>query len=301
MGLKEQRAGYWHKPDRLPVVALKEQTRTMSYAALMVHFDDHPNARRRARLAADLARRFDAVLIGIAGYSYLPSFLADGSAEDAGEAEDERQELAEHLVELEARFRVLAKHAGEVEWRGAIASANDLVPRAARAADLVIIGRKPNPKDFYYSLDPGLSILRAGRPVLLVPDETDSLQARRVVVAWKDTREARCAVRDALPFLKQAEKAMVVTVTESGTEIRAQQSVDDLAQFLLRHEVSVAAKTSLHARQSIAAELQRFASDEGADLIVAGGYGRSRLGEWVLGGVTRDLLSSSPVCCLLSH
>jgi hypothetical protein len=153
----------------------------------MVHFDDRPDARQRVRLAADLAGGFDAVLIGIAGYSYLPSFLADGPAMDDGNGE--RQEATELLVELGEKFRVLAKHANQVEWRGSMAFANNLVPREARAADLVIIGRKQDPRDFYYSLDPGVSILRIGRPVLLVPDEIASLQARHVVVAWKDSRE----------------------------------------------------------------------------------------------------------------
>jgi nucleotide-binding universal stress UspA family protein len=94
---------------------------------------------------------------------------------------------------------------------------------------------------------------------------------------------------------------MIVTVCEHGTETQAQKSIDDLAEYLLRHTVSVAAKAYLHTPQSISGELLRFASDENADLIVAGGYGRSRLGEWALGGVTRDLLSNSPVCCLFSH
>jgi nucleotide-binding universal stress UspA family protein len=265
----------------------------------MVHFDDLPNARLRARLAADLAGRFDALLIGISGYLYLPSFLAEYPAK--GRVDDEPQEMAQLLADIGGRFRMLAKHARKVEWRGCMAFANDLVPREARAADLVIIGRKQDPRDFYYSLDPGVSILRTGRPVLLVPAEIASLQGRRVVVAWNDSREARRAVRDALPFLKEAQQVMIVTVCENGNETQAQRSIDDVAEYLLRHTVGVAAKAYLHTTQSIAGELLRFVGDENADLIVAGGYGRSRFGEWVLGGVTRDLLSNSPICCLFSH
>ena len=78
--------------------------------------------------------------------------------------------------------------------------ANNLVPREARAADLVIIGRKQDPKDLYYSLDPGVTILRAGRPVLFVPDEIDLLQARRVVVAWNDTASAVVLFAMGFPF-----------------------------------------------------------------------------------------------------
>jgi nucleotide-binding universal stress UspA family protein len=90
-------------------------------------------------------------------------------------------------------------------------------------------------------------------------------------------------------------------VCEDGTESQAQRSIDDLAEYLQRHKIEVRIRAYLRTTQSIAGELLRFIRDEHADLIVAGGYGRSRLGEWVLGGVTRDLLASSPVCCLFSH
>jgi nucleotide-binding universal stress UspA family protein len=176
-----------------------------------------------------------------------------------------------------------------------------LLRAKARAADLVIIGRKQDPRDLYYSLDPGITILRAGRPVMLVPEKIDLLEARRIMVAWKDTREARRAVRDALPFLKRAKETVIVTVCEHATETEAKQHIDDVENYLLRHKVIVGAKAFLSAEQSIATELLRFAENERADLIVSGGYGHSRLGEWALGGVTRELLSESPICCLFSH
>ena len=274
---------------------------TMSYAALMVYFDDAPDARQRARLAADLAGRFDATLIGIGGQANLSSFLAEGHRAATEENDGERREMTQLLAVFERSFRVLTKQANRVEWRGSMDFANDLVPREARAADLVIIGRARDPADLFYSLDPGGAILRAGRPVLFVPEHLSAVAARRVAVAWKDVREARRAVRDALPFLREADDVMIVTVCEDGTEEHAQKSINDLASYLRRHEIEVRIKAYLHTTQSIARELLRFVRDENADLIVAGGYGRSRLGEWALGGVTRDLLASSPVCCLFSH
>lgn len=273
----------------------------MSYAALMVHFDAGRNGGRRARLAVGLADRFHALLIGIAGRSYLPTFLAEGPDADAERNDGERKEMMHLLADMEKKFHASTKNAKHVEWRGILDYANNLVPREARAADLIIIGRKQDPGDLYYSLDPGVTIVRAGRPVLLVPDDIDSLEARRVVIAWKDIREARRAVRDALPFLKEAKEVMIVMVCEHGAETQAKRSIDDIENYLLRHKVVVGAKAFLHTHQSIAAELLRFAKDENADLIVAGGYGHSRLGEWALGGVTRELLSNSTICCLFSH
>ena len=69
--------------------------------------------------------------------------------------------------------------------------------------------------------DPGVILLRAGRPVLLVPDTVAPLQLRRVVVAWKDTRECRRAVRDALPFLQRAKEVLLVGIGEGEAESNA--------------------------------------------------------------------------------
>jgi nucleotide-binding universal stress UspA family protein len=273
----------------------------MSFAVLMVHLDGTPNSGRRARLAADLADRFQSALIGIAGRSYLPSFLADGPAAEAGQNNAERQEMMKLLAHVEKTFRAAAQQVRQVEWRGIFDYTNNIVPLEARAADLVIVGRKQTPGDLYFALDPGMTILRAGRPVLVVPEELDSLAARRVVVAWKDTRESRRAVHDALPFLRDAKEVMIVEVGEHGTEMQSQKHIDDVADHLLRHKVVVGAKAYLHTERSAAGELLRFAKDEKADLIVAGGYGHARLNEWIFGGATRDLLADSPMCCLFSH
>jgi hypothetical protein len=140
----------------------------------------------------------------------------EGSAVDAEGNNGERKQMVDRLAYTGKKFRASSAQLRNVEWRGIPDDTNNLVAREARAADLVIIGRKQDPRDLYYSLDPGITILRAGRPVLFVPNKTDSLEARRIVVAWKDTREARRAVRDALPFLKEAKEAMIVTVCEHG-------------------------------------------------------------------------------------
>ncbi len=274
----------------------------MAYAALMVHVDEGRDSPGRIRLAVDLADRFEAALIGVAGRGFLPNVPADGPAPDGGAGDGERREVMRLLAGLEKKFRTSAEHLARLEWRGAVEFANNLVPREARAADLVIIGRKQDgPADLYFALDPGVAILAAGRPVLLVPPDVDALAARRVVVSWKDTRESRRAVRDAIPFLRTAEEVMIVEVCEHGTEMQSQRSVNDVASHLLRHKVVVRSKAYLHTEQTVAGELLRFAKDARADLIVAGGYGHSRLGEWAFGGVTRDLIADSPVCCLFSH
>jgi len=167
----------------------------------------------------------------------------------------------------------------------------------ARAADLLVVGRQA--EDVARSLDPGSVVLRAGRPVIVVPPNIDTLEAARIIVGWKDTREARRALRDALPFLQRAEAVTIVEVSE--TEARAHARAADVTRYLGRHKVQVGPSIAARTKGGVADELIRLAKVEGADLIVAGAYGHSRLGEWAFGGVTRDLLASSPVCCLFSH
>jgi nucleotide-binding universal stress UspA family protein len=256
----------------------------MSYAALMVYFDASAQSQARLRLAGGLADRFHAALIGIVGLPNLPTNFAN--ATDA-------------LANIERKFRDAAKPHKDVEWRGGPVWASTLIAQEARAADLVVAGPIPDARDLSNAHHPGAVILCAGRPVLYVPEGLDSLAARRIVVAWKDTRESRRAVRDALPFLRDAERVTIVEASEHAA--RGRTSIDDVADYLKRHKVIVATKTYLTTKKSVADEILRFAREESADLIVAGGYGHTLLGEWIFGGVTRDLLAHAPVCCLFSH
>jgi nucleotide-binding universal stress UspA family protein len=93
----------------------------------------------------------------------------------------------------------------------------------------------------------------------------------------------------------------VLEVCDDGAESVGRQHVDDVAQYLARHGISIGSATVATTTQRVADQLIESARAEDADLIVAGGYGHSRLGEWIFGGVTRDLLKSSPVCCLFAN
>ena len=179
-----------------------------------------------------------------------------------------------------------------------------LVMIGSFALNVVLIGRYPDavfylPFTRVWELMAGAILLRAGRPILIAPATVGSPGLRRIVVAWKDTRECRRAVRDALPFLREAEHVVIVGIDEGQSDNAA--TLSDVAQYLLRHRVVAPREIWRRAQGPIGAELLRLVRDEGADLIVAGGYGRSRLGEWIFGGVTHELLTSSPVCCVLSH
>jgi nucleotide-binding universal stress UspA family protein len=209
--------------------------------------------------------------------------------------------MAHVLAETGEKFRAAAKHVAEVEWRGLPDDVTHLITNEARAADLVIIGREQDSDNPYYGLDTSAAVARMGRPALLVPEGIESLKAQRILIAWKDTREARRAVLDALPFLQRAETVVIVEILEEGEENGASHRLKDVANYLTRHRVDIITQQVRPADVTAANSLLRLIEDENIDLLVAGAYGHSRLGEWAFGGVTRDLLRESPICCLFSH
>jgi nucleotide-binding universal stress UspA family protein len=274
---------------------------SMSFAAMIVHIDVERDSEQRVQLALGLADRFRATLIGVAGMALRPAFAGGGIVVYAEPTQRDREKVTARLEEMGAKFRAQGQGLEQIEWRTALEIPSELVAREARAADLVIVGRRHTGDNVHDLVDPGAILLRAGRPVLVVPDVIAPLQLRRVVVAWKDTRECRRAVRDALPFLQQAKEVLLVEIGEDDAESKAKKNLADVANYLVRHRVIVAAEIWRRARGPAATELLNFVRNENADLIVAGGYGHSRLGEWIFGGVTHELVGSSPVCCLLSH
>jgi nucleotide-binding universal stress UspA family protein len=267
---------------------------------MMVHVDVARDCEQRIQLALALADRFQAILIGVAGLTLRPAFAAGGVVVYHELTEDDCRTASARLDDIGRRFRLKGQHLKQVEWRSALELPYELVSREARAADLIIVGARHTGGNLHDLVDPGVILLRAGRPVLVVPAVVAPSQLHRVVVAWKDTRECRRAVHDALPFLQRANEVLILGIDEGQPET-AKPHLPDVAAYLRRHGVAAVREVWRQARGPVAAELLNLVRNENADLIVAGGYGHSRLGEWIFGGVTHELLASSPVCCLLSH
>jgi nucleotide-binding universal stress UspA family protein len=271
----------------------------MSYATLMTSVDSESPIENIVRMAAALAVRFSATLIGVSAQAVRPPVFSEGIL-ISDVSPDEIKAVLERLSKQEKWFRKAATKCGSLQWRSAIDFPTDMLTQEARAADLVIINGRRKPGDEYNSLNPAGVILKSGRPVLVVPEGVESIAADHVVVGWKDTREARRAIQDALPFLHEASRVTVVQVYREGDEERSRRATEDVVRFLSQHRIRSEAKTMLH-KNSDAMQLVEFCLNERADLLVTGAYGHSRLGEWIFGGVTHELLTSSPVCCLMSH
>ena len=142
-------------------------------------------------------------------------------------------------------------------------------------------------------------LLATGVPLLLIADVDVPLRADRVMVAWRDKREANRAITDALPFLQRAKAVRVVSIC--APEEADAEGLAAVAQRLSRHGVAVETAAIPPSRTSVTLDLEAAAESFAADLIVAGVYSHSRLREWVLGGVTGELMAASTRHLLLSH
>jgi nucleotide-binding universal stress UspA family protein len=276
----------------------------MDYKTLMVHLELGQSNDKILAITADLAQRHKAHVIGIA--SCQPIQLAYNETYVDGDVLVEDRKLIEkQMKEAEAQLRsALDGKANGVEWRSTVTFGPlaDYMAQQARAADLVITGPDLRGSVFDHTRQVGIAdlIMEAGRPVLIVPKGHGALGLNRVIIAWKDTRECRRAVADALPLLKMAHGVNVVEIAPDEEISRAKHHVADVVDWLGRHGIK--AKAEAVVSTGLDSEcLDDLAHESQADLIVAGAYGHSRLREWVLGGVTGDFLINPNRCVLLSH
>lgn len=274
----------------------------VTFSTIMVHVDFERSNNACLPIAVDLAEQFGAKLIGIAAFTMQVPFEEDAILSQTV-IEDLRSQSAKQMMEAEARFRSAAgTRPRHVEWRSAMAWPMGFIAREARVADLIIAGANRDgllPFDQPWRLDPGDLVMQAGRPVLVVPPDAGKLKLKCAMIAWKDTREARSAVNNALPLLHKVEEVVVVEVIENESDrTAAHGALDDVVSWLGHHGIEASARVfHFPDDQQPMKKLWQY----GADFIVAGAYGHARVREWVFGGFTRDLLMRSSQCAFLAH
>jgi len=272
----------------------------MTFASIMVSVDLSCDASGRIKVAAHLADAVGARTVGVAAQApdHVTAQVGPMGASAFLPALS-RRTVSDGLARAGELFRAAVGTRSRVSWRSALEPGLAFLSSQALAADLVIIGRGcpdgasgcPSP------LDAASVVLAVGRPVLVVPPGIDHLAVRRVMVAWKDTREARRAVFDALPILRLANRVDVVAVTDAdGTSGAA-----DVAAYLATHGIDATFVEHRSDGESGGEALLDLASEGATDLIVMGAYGHGRVREMVLGGFTRDVMRYAPICSLLSH
>jgi nucleotide-binding universal stress UspA family protein len=257
--------------------------------------------------AVSVASAFEAHLAGIAFAldPFIPPTMGIGDMVPAAWIDDQRAEAQASAKAAIARFEEAARRNGisAESWsiNSSLAGAAETFGRIAARFDLSIVRQAEPGKAPLEGLVVEAALFDAGRPVLVVPYiHKDALKLDRVMVCWDGGRHAARAVGDAMPFLRRAKAVEVVIVrgdAGKGDEIPGA----DIGEHLARHGLKVDVKRIVAADGDVPETILSHAADAGTDFLVMGGYGHSRLREFVLGGVTRGLLESMTVPVLMSH
>ena len=281
----------------------------MSYKDLLVVLDSDAASRGRIALAAALAERFASHLVGLyplpipqaprhLGY-YDPALLDPFFRElraQAQEVSDKEREAFEHAASLRGL---------SAEWRVVDEGPQSDPALHARYVDLTILGQlDPDRRDAdLVRPRPEHVTLASGRPILVVPYAGRfETVGRRVLIGWNATREATRAVNDAMPLLAAAEVVTVLTIdAREGPDAHGELPGADISLHLARHDVKAEVERTVSAGIPAGEVLLSRAADLGADLLVIGAYGHSRVRELLLGGATRSILQSMTVPVLMSH
>ncbi len=279
----------------------------MTVKTLLVHVDNSKHCAARLDVAIGLARKFDAHLAGVYAIPdpYIAPYMAGGYV-PAELIEQQLERGRDAAAEAESAFNAHMQGAGmEAEWRCAEGYAGAVISQNARYADLTIVGQ-PDPDDTEGYPDPDLPAevtLTSGRPVLVVPYiGAQKTLGKNVMVAWNATRESTRAVNDALPILRLADHVSVLAVNPGkGDGDHGEVPSADIALQLARHGVKAEATQTFSGDLEVADVILSRISDTGADLLVMGAYGHSRMRELMMGGATRDILRHMTVPVLMSH
>lgn len=269
----------------------------MTLSNIMVSLDASSSTTGRVRLACSLAKRFDASLTGVAAQNPLPiSIYGKGSYLDNQIIETAAAGARDELSKQEAVFREMTSGYGKAQLRVYEREPLECVVSECARCDLLVARGLDDgdPGDFGQARSPAEIILRAGRPVLVTPSDLDDLPLKCAVIAWKDTREARRAVADALPLLRKTERVLLMTVASMETNAEATEA------YLKYHDVRFE-RVELPETTSVAQAVTKLVRDEAADLVVAGAYGHSKMRELVFGSLTHELLTTLRTPCLYSH
>ena len=256
-----------------------------------------------ATYAISIAKTFDAHIAGVA-FAYepvLPAIVGGGIPESV--IEEQREENEKAAKAAVAQFEAMAtevKHESRMV-PASLAGAADTFGELARLYDLAVVGQSERDRVGPEELIVEGALFNSGRPVLVVPaDYSGGMRLDRVIVCWNGGRNAARATANAIAFLQQAKAVEVVTVG-TDTAAAALTSAGDLCHHLERHGINGTVKRIEPGSMRVSQAIIDYANKSGAGMIVMGGYGHSRLREFILGGTTRGVLAQMTVPTLMSH
>lgn len=277
------------------------------YRTILVHVDNTPRAATRIDMAAQLARRFDAHLIGTA-ITGLPPYLypANGFNPAFSAIPLIVEQLRAEADRALERFESRAREAGiaSLECRRSDDEPGWSLSMQARHADLLVLGQASDDdgapvlrSDF-----PEYVLLNCARPVLIVPAAgVSGTVGRRVTVAWNGNAESVRALTSALPLLQGAQSVdLVIFDADDGASQHGHEPGAEVGAYLRRHGVRLQVSGRESHGDTGKALLAHAAAGQ-SDLIVMGAYGHSRLREILLGGVTRSALRHATMPLWMAH
>ena len=281
----------------------------MAYKTVLVHCNDKSRMHRLLGPALDVAGPFGAHLVGL---SITPPIVVvpagmPGSP-DTIVLDEHCKAYRRDNPEMKAALEAAARARGlDTAWHEAETGSTtvaDVALQHARAADLVVASQTA--PDWLGS--PHLDIadrlvLESGRPVLIVPNAgPQQAIGRKIVVAWNGAREAARAAFDALPLLQHASEVRVVSISPQADGDRPSGvACAEICATLARHGVKCEATEAVERQANAGKALLTLSADWGADLLVMGCYGHSRLREFVFGGATQHVLDHMTIPVLMSH
>jgi nucleotide-binding universal stress UspA family protein len=251
-----------------------------------------------ANFAISITAAFDAHLTGIA-FLYQPLMpmmvgrhgIPPDIIESLRIANEKAAEAAVARFDEASRRSALSAEARMVD--APVASAPGLFAGIARRFDLSVIAQ-PQPEK------PALDRLIVEAAFIVPYIQRAGLKFDRVLVAWDGSRSAARAIADAMPFLMRATAIEIVIVASEAVKSDEIPGAD-IARHLAHHGVKAEVNRIVSTETDVASTILSRAADASADLLVMGGYGHSRLREFVLGGATRGILNSMTVPTLMSH
>ena len=279
----------------------------MSYKTILVHVDHSRHTPQRIRVAAEIALRDNAHLVGLA-MTGVSRYLLDSDTVDQQEPVllthiSALKKQAEQALE---KYEELVRQMGVLSWEKRLVDDEPVggVSLEARYADLVVLGQTDTDEVLPAMMSdfPEYVVMYAGRPVLIVP-YAGSFEhiGKKILVAWDGSMEASRAINGALPFLRQAHEVKVVVFNaDKQVNVHGEQPGADIALYLARHGVNVDVLQETTDQDSGNALLS-LAADTFADLLVMGCYAHSRFREVLLGGASRTVLESMTLPVLMAH
>jgi nucleotide-binding universal stress UspA family protein len=282
----------------------------MSYKSILVCLDQHRTNASLLKVSADLAFKLDAKAVGIAVSA--PLLIGSENVYVPADVFDDHYKKTEaRMLVLEASFEQAMTHAqAEFGWHSKITIQPHVqyVSSYSRASDLLMVSIREShdaeagiEKNSETTSDiAGDLVLQSGRPVLLVPNDIETLELNSALICWQDTKEARRALSDAIPLLQKCAQVRLLELYKKDQYETSTNNLTQIINWLLSHGIHAHAVT-LESNGNDAEQLQAFAGEHEVDLLIGGAFGHSRIREWMFGGVTRNLFFHGAQCALISH